>query len=513
VFLEDGPVSDDVRIESKVTVSWWQPVLFAAMAGGMAWGIRGQYGHETGAMMAGSLVSLALAYLLCPGAKTRDVIRVVAWTTAAMGIGGSMTYGQTLGLTQNPVVLGNWEALRWGLLGCSIKGAMWIGFAGLFLGIGLGGKRYRASEMFMLLMMMLGAYFLGVLALNMPHNFAKHELPEIYFSDHWYWNPDVTKPRPECWGGLLFAYLVGVLYTGMWRKDGLASRMALWGLLGGALGFPLGQCVQAFHAWNPQFFVEGQPFWDYTRYFNWWNMMETTFGAVMGATLGFGAWFHRKRIAFAEMREEHYLLAPAEWALLGLHVFLLYGEQLFYTSHLSLLSDSFPAFLYAMEAQYMEFVKRFYDLGLLMCVLPMMFIAGGRRAPFLMALPVTILPIAGKTLYQLCYNPNHTRELAYATGWLLYLIIPMTLAVGAAIWFMRDSEQDKPSRSFTRPAMLLAAWTFFYLNNGFFESPWPWKEWTGRTPNGLIFLFCAIGLTVMVFLPERREKEATLEEE
>ena len=59
------------------------------------------------------------------------------------GFGGNMTYGQTLGLTQNAPVIGNWEALRWGLLGTTIKGAIWIGFAGLFLGMGLGGKRYR----------------------------------------------------------------------------------------------------------------------------------------------------------------------------------------------------------------------------------------------------------------------------------------------------------------------------------------------------------------------------------
>jgi len=28
-------------------------MLFTALAGGMGWGIRGQYGHETGAMLAG----------------------------------------------------------------------------------------------------------------------------------------------------------------------------------------------------------------------------------------------------------------------------------------------------------------------------------------------------------------------------------------------------------------------------------------------------------------------------
>ena len=34
--------------------------MFSALAGGMGWGIRGQYGHETGAMIAGVLVSLTV---------------------------------------------------------------------------------------------------------------------------------------------------------------------------------------------------------------------------------------------------------------------------------------------------------------------------------------------------------------------------------------------------------------------------------------------------------------------
>jgi hypothetical protein len=55
-----------------------------------------------------------------------------------------MTYGQTIGLTQDPALVGNYAALRWGLLGLAIKGGIWIGFAGVFLGMGLGGVRYRA---------------------------------------------------------------------------------------------------------------------------------------------------------------------------------------------------------------------------------------------------------------------------------------------------------------------------------------------------------------------------------
>jgi hypothetical protein len=33
-------------------------ILLTTIAGAMGWGIRGQYGHETGAMIAGVLVSL-----------------------------------------------------------------------------------------------------------------------------------------------------------------------------------------------------------------------------------------------------------------------------------------------------------------------------------------------------------------------------------------------------------------------------------------------------------------------
>ena len=104
-------------------------ILLTAMAGAMGWGIRGQYGHETGAMIAGVLVSLVLVLLHCPQAASLPAARAVAFGTVAMGIGGSMTYGQTIGLTQNPEVIGNWKAWRWGMLGLGIKGAIWIGFA------------------------------------------------------------------------------------------------------------------------------------------------------------------------------------------------------------------------------------------------------------------------------------------------------------------------------------------------------------------------------------------------
>ena len=66
-----------------------------------------------------------------------QLARAVALAIVAMGIGGSMTYGETVGLTHDQPLVGNVEALRWGMLGLAIKGGIWISFFGLFLGMGL----------------------------------------------------------------------------------------------------------------------------------------------------------------------------------------------------------------------------------------------------------------------------------------------------------------------------------------------------------------------------------------
>ena len=74
-------------------------VLAPLLAGGMGWGIRGQYGHETGAMIAGVLVGLTLVLLHCPRATRRQAGQAVALTALGISFGGCLTYGQTLGLT------------------------------------------------------------------------------------------------------------------------------------------------------------------------------------------------------------------------------------------------------------------------------------------------------------------------------------------------------------------------------------------------------------------------------
>lgn len=449
-------------------------MLLGALAGGMAWGIRGQYGHETGAMMAGLLVSLVLVILLAPHFTSLSAARAVAWCTVAMGFGGTMTYGQTIGLTQDQALVGNWDAWRWGMLGLAIKGGLWIGFGGAFLGVGLGGVGYRMRELAMMMLGLLGCYALGIWALNEPYDPTNRILPRIYFSASWFWQPDAEalKPRREVWGGMLLAMAAMLAYCGAWKRDRLALRLGLWGILGGALGFPLGQCLQAYHAWNIQWFRTG-PWAELDPHLNWWNIMETTFGAVMGATLGLGAWLNRRHIAAAVPQAASPTPMLVELALIALHVSLLVGT----------------------EFTEIAWLQGYAEVGLLLGLIPIAAVADGRWWPYMMALPITAIPIAGKTLRRLVYEEQ---ALAAAPGWLVYIALPLSLCTAAACYLALDAKRRDTARAFARPTLLLTAWLYFGLNFAFFRFPWPWAEWTGRTPNAIVYTVCVVGLTCLV---------------
>ena len=452
-------------------------VPLAAMASGMGWGIRGQYGHETGAMIAGVLTSLTLLMLFVPQASSLNAARAAAMMAVAMGIGGSMTYGQTVGLTHDAELLGNWEALRWGLLGLAMKGAIWIGFAGAFLGMGLGGKRYRPLEMAVLLPALLGLMFAGVWLINSPFDPSTKTLPWIYFSDDWYFEPDRDlKPRPEIWGGLLVALLSLLVYVRVMRGDRLGGRMAIVGMVAGGLGFPGGQSVQAFHRWNPEIFTEGalSAYREYFHHFNWWNMMETTFGLIFGAILAFGLWINRRLIAVDS--SDNVTISPSwEVVLCTAHVVLLLSSEFLELSG---------------SAGYVEL---YVEYGLLMSMLPLVGIVGGRFFPYLMLLPVTAAPIAGKTIRHLVYQ---SQEVALGDGWFTIVQIPLAVMLCMAVWLICRGFDNQPARRFAAVGLSLSTMFYFGMNTAFFRFAWPWKEWTGRTPNQLIFSVCAVALVL-----------------
>ena len=489
-------------------------ILLSAMAGGMGWGIRGQYGHETGAMIAGALVGLVLTFFFCPLASSLFTARAVALMTVAIGFGGSMTYGQTVGLTHDAPLIGNSDALTWGLVGLFIKGGIWIAFAGAFLGIGLSRVQYKSSEIATLLVAMVFLLFLGLSLINSPFDPANKDLPNVYFSDQWFWEPDAElTPRPERWGGLLFALVGVILYVSLIKRDQLAQMLAVFGFLAGGFGFSIGQSVQAYHAWHPEVFESGLfaegALAQIVSNFNWWNMMETTFGAVFGAILAFGLWLNRGLIKTDADEEPVEMSSGNEWLLIVVHV----------------------AAIIAWNFMSYRALDQFADHAITMGLIPIIGIVSGRFWPYLLSLPIVILPIAGKTIRQLVYNEPQTEALLArlgkaiewipnvgaqwsrslvetigaspqylkALGWIAYGAIPVGLALIVALLLFRQGQRGQSGRSFARWALLFSAWTYFCLNFAFFEFSWPWApldQWTSRTPNASLFAISLLGITL-----------------
>jgi hypothetical protein len=360
-----------------------------------------------------------------------------------------------------------------------MKGGIWIGFAGAFLGIGLSGKRYRPLEFALLMAGFLVLMYIGVRAVNEPFDPANRVLPRLYFSHDWYWKADADfKPRREIWGGLLLAFVGLTVYVTLVRRDHLATNLALGGFLAGAVGFPLGQCVQAFHAWNPAFYTKGllgmlEP------YMNWWNMMEISFGTIFGAILAAGLWLNRHSIPL-DGTDDRVVIFP----LIELSLVAAYIALLIWTDFLGL-----------------GFVSIFGAKTMTIAALPLIGILGGRFCPYLIALPITAGPIAGKTLREMCYR---NEEFSRPLGWVIFLVIPLGLLLWRAIVLTQRGWHGEKAHPFAREGLLLTTWFFFVMNFIFFRCPWPWMPWTGRTPSALIFTVCALSLTAAALAFGRR---------
>ncbi len=449
-------------------------MALAACAGGLAWGIRGQYGHETGAMIAGVLVGFVLVLLHGRHLTAIQSARSVAMFALGVSIGGSMTYGQTLGLTQDGPLIGNNDAYRWGMLGLAIKGGVWISIGATMFGMGLSRKRYGVIEVTVLIVAMTCALLVGTELLNRPFDPEQRSLPQLYFSDHWHWEPDLSdKPRRECWGGLCAAMAVFLAYVGLIKRDGLAWSLGCWGLLAGAIGFPAGQTIQSYTRWHPEW-KNLIPVESIASQINWHNMMETAFGFVFGAIVGLACWLSRKDIAQEEATIERptvSLTVLVEMLLLAIHVRL----------------------LIAWNFQSIPWLDAVADLAIPMTLLPLIVVVGGRFGPFLVSLPVVVLPIAGLTLKQLCFTEDTWPLLI---GIDLYVAAPILVATSVAVFLATQTRYQEKAAWFAPIGLVTSTWIFFFLNDAFFHSPWIWEPWTGRTANGFIFSIFAICLTI-----------------
>jgi len=252
-------------------------ILYPAIAMLLGWGLRGFIGGGPfAAMIPGVYVALGFSLLFRHDLKTAAIVAIFG--AIGIGYGGDMTYGQTLGLAREP------ETMFWGFLGCAIKGGVWGLLGGAVMAVGLTRHHYQKKDILIALLITIVGFYLGWKLINEPKL--------IYFSDQ------INKPRDESWAGLLFAAIGFIAYLRMKVSDATKNvplSFALWGALGGAIGFAGGTIWLVFGPYLPV------P----KNSVGWWKFMEFSFGLLLGAFLGLSAYRNRVILRAAKPAPEN----------------------------------------------------------------------------------------------------------------------------------------------------------------------------------------------------------------
>lgn len=261
----------------------------------LGWGLRGYIGGGPfGAMIPGAMVALAIGILL--RLRPSFLSMVVVFGVVGIGLGGEMTYGQTLGFLRDP------DTLWWGSIGTTVKGAVWGLGGGALLGLGLIHHQLKKSTVVLSLVLLIVGLVLGIALINTPQL--------IYFSD------PVNKPRSESWAGLLLGALALIGYLRFTIEKPLfrlIARFSSYGLIAGGLGFGLGGLWIFLGSLLPEVLFK-----------SWWKMMEFSFGFLFGAGLGYAAWKSRKEIGDPDIEAPKTISLGLEWLLSGILVALVY---------------------------------------------------------------------------------------------------------------------------------------------------------------------------------------------
>ncbi len=230
--------------------------LFVALALGLAWGIRGDFGHVIGAMYPGAVLFLALAHVSGQRGAFLWMPALSALSAAAIGAGGTMSYGILHGYAQSDTFLN----YAYGFLTLFLQGGAWGTFGGALIGLLMERRPMRTGEWLGLLgSVFVGGWLFSFVLVNV-----------LGFQ--------INPPRNNTSVGFIGASLCQFAWLSRNdRRTGL--RGALLGFLGFGLGMATGRMLGNLS--NVLQDVFGLTI-------NHWNVMEVSCGAIGGFIFAFG---------------------------------------------------------------------------------------------------------------------------------------------------------------------------------------------------------------------------------
>lgn len=229
--------------------------LFVALAVGLGWGIRGDFGHLVGAMYPGAVLALAFAYASGQGSLFRWMPVLALLSGLGIATGGMMSYGILHGYAQSDTL----PNYAYGFLTLFLQGSAWGTFGCALIGLALDPRPMRTGDW----LGWLGSIFLG--------GWASYGIAVLALGF------DINPPRNNISITFMGAAIGNIAWLAANRRRG-GLRGAILGYVGFGLGMAVGRLLG-----NTSRIIE-----DHGYSINHWNVMEVMCGFIGGFIFSFG---------------------------------------------------------------------------------------------------------------------------------------------------------------------------------------------------------------------------------
>jgi hypothetical protein len=259
--------------------------IAAMLALSIGWGIRGNFGHEAGAMLPGALCAMAICLLAgredwLPRLPYFALFGALGWA-----FGGSIAYMPPLGYTHS----GHLPTQLYGFFGCFVIGFLWASIGGAGTAYAAAERKSRLAEMMQPLGFVFAVWTLQYFWPETSDTGAFRQLDPYYWLD-------------SEWIEALLA-LLGLCLFDLWdRRCAKLPWLAVYAGLGAGLGWAAQWGLESLGGMTPLLQLLVHPQGDVTKFdaadlITNFPLIFTQLGAHMGwipgALAGAGLYFRR----------------------------------------------------------------------------------------------------------------------------------------------------------------------------------------------------------------------------
>lgn len=262
-------------------------VLLILLSLSIGWGIRGNYGHEAGAMLAGALAAMAAAMMSGREDWRRRLPYFACFGALGWGFGGSIAYMVPTSYTFS----GHLPTQVYGFFATFLEAFLWAGLGGAATAYAATEEREKLTAIFRPLLWVLGLWLVQYIVQDTPFD-IQDRIFSVFGADR----SDFRQRDPlywldSEWVEAAFA-LMALCAFDLWeRRFSKIGKLVLFALLGATIGLGVQQLLAVTGTQTPLVKALVHPQGDVTKFaaedlITNWPVLFSKLGAHLGWILG-----------------------------------------------------------------------------------------------------------------------------------------------------------------------------------------------------------------------------------